>query len=115
MVLHRFGMMLTELVRESDIPCRFGGEEFAVILPGATLEQAAAVMNRVRQQVANVRWSRHPERAVTASFGIASAGADGDWSVGTILASADRALYRAKAMGRNRVEIAEVAPLRQAG
>jgi two-component system cell cycle response regulator len=104
-VLQRFATILTETLRESDIACRYGGEEFVVILPHATPEQAAAVMERARVSLAAERWKRHPERSVTASFGIAPVSEAG---AAEAITAADAALYRAKSGGRNRIEI--VAP-----
>ncbi len=114
-VLQRFGTLLAEMVRESDIACRFGGEEFVVILPGATAEQAASVMERIRAGIAAMRWKRHPERSITASFGIACADAATGWSAERCLTEADQALYLAKSNGRNRIEIATVKTVRMAG
>ncbi len=112
-VLQRFAAIVSDTLRESDIACRFGGEEFIVILPGADAEQAAAVMERVRLALAAERWPRHPERAVTASFGVVLVG---DRSAADAISAADAALYRAKSGGRNRVEIAGADPtLKKAG
>lgn len=111
MVLQRFAAILTETLRESDIACRYGGEEFVVILPNATPEQAAAVMERARTALAAERWKRHPERPVTASFGVSAVSESG---VPDAISAADAALYRAKSGGRNRVEIAGPGALRKA-
>ncbi|MBL0921119.1 MAG: diguanylate cyclase [Phycisphaerales bacterium] len=112
-ILQRFAEILSSIVRESDVACRFGGEEFVVILPGAIPEQAAEVMERVRAELREQRWTRHPERAVTASFGVAPVDERGAEAA---LAAADAALYVAKSSGRNRVVISgERAALRQAG
>lgn len=110
-VLQRFATILTETLRESDIACRYGGEEFVVILPNATPEQAAAVMERARIALAAERWKRHPERPVTASFGVAPVSEAG---AAEAIVAADAALYRAKSGGRNRIEVAAPPALKKA-
>jgi diguanylate cyclase (GGDEF)-like protein len=110
-VLQRFATILTETLRESDIACRYGGEEFVVILPNATPEQAADVMERARTALAAERWKRHPERPVTASFGVAPVSETG---AAEAIVAADAALYRAKSGGRNRIEVAAPPALKKA-
>jgi diguanylate cyclase (GGDEF)-like protein len=96
--------ILEELVRDGDTAARVGGEEFAVWLPEATLEEGLAVAERIRFRIETAQWEwqgRHWPMA--ASFGVAS------WPETTrhrdnLLAQADAALYKAKEHGRNRVE-----------
>jgi diguanylate cyclase (GGDEF)-like protein len=92
-VLADFGALLRGGIRVVDFAGRFGGEEFLLVLPGVTDEQAASVLDRLHQE-----WARqHPE--VTFSTGRATC--RGDRSVQQTVASADVALYAAKAAGRD--------------
>lgn len=99
LVLKHVGQLLQQQVRGVDIPVRFGGEEFAILLPETSLEEAAAVAERVRQCLETESPSR--KYRITASFGVASS--HGERGKVELLEAADRALYRAKDEGRNRV------------
>ncbi|MBK7405496.1 MAG: diguanylate cyclase [Phycisphaerales bacterium] len=95
--------LLCKECRQSDVPCRFGGEEFALIMPETSPADAGAVCDRIRSALAELAWPRHPERAITCSVGVVgSTGAVGvppeRW-----IELADSNLYRAKKEGRNRV------------
>jgi diguanylate cyclase (GGDEF)-like protein len=110
-VLARFGRLLVESLRESDVPCRYGGEEFAVILPETDSDQAVAVAEKLRRRlkerdvVADLG-----ENVVTISQGIASFPSADIANENDIVKKADDALYAAKDGGRDRVEVAEVVP-----
>ncbi|MCL5969843.1 MAG: GGDEF domain-containing protein [Betaproteobacteria bacterium] len=99
--------LLREQMRESDLPCRWGGEEFVVLLPRTSPDVARHAAERIRSHFeANpVRWEDRSLR-VTASFGVAAFDTR-DLSLSNMVARADVALYRAKRNGRNRVEVAE--------
>jgi hypothetical protein len=92
-------------VRESDVACRFGGEEFAAILAETDRAGARAVADRIRARV-ETWFAAHPvggrEIRLTISGGIACFPEDGQ-TPETLLARADEALFRAKGEGRNRV------------
>ncbi|MEY4117608.1 MAG: Response regulator PleD [Planctomycetota bacterium] len=93
--------------RASDVPCRYGGEEFGVILPATTLAEAVEVAERFRRTFEEHQWRRHPDLVLTASFGVAElallpAGA----TPADLLMQADSALYASKRSGRNRVSTA---------
>ena len=100
------------LLRSGDLFARYGGEEFAVVLPGIDAGQAGPVVERMRQAVAALALTSptgEPIR-VTASFGVSprqasTPAATTDESLQRGLDAADRALYRAKHRGRNRVEL----------
>jgi len=100
-VLREVARALRERVRGADVVARFGGEEFAIILPHTGLEQARRFAERLRRTLAA---QVHPvlEGRVTASFGVAQSVA-GLLEGPALLAAADEALYEAKARGRNRV------------
>jgi diguanylate cyclase len=103
-VLERTGELLRAATRNSDIACRFGGEEFAVILPGATLLVARNRAEAIRAALESLKieFEGTPLGPVTVSAGVASMPPHGqDWAY--TLQQADRALYTAKQAGRNRV------------
>jgi diguanylate cyclase (GGDEF)-like protein len=114
LVLQRFADVMRENMRDFDLPVRFGGEEFAVLLPETGLEGGRQLALRLATALAGLRISEiGGDRApVTASFGVASFPEAG--SAEELLAAADRALYRAKAEGKNRVAsaVAESPPKR---
>lgn len=90
--------------RAEDVVCRYGGEEFAVLTPGVSLEGAAALAERLRCAIKSkaILYEREPVH-LTCSFGVAEAEEPLIDST-AVLAAADAALYRAKARGRDRVE-----------
>lgn len=94
--------------RPGDLAARYGGEEFVLILTNATAQQAQLVAERVRDKIVElaIPHQRSSHGSVTASFGVASTvpGAHHSGPEALLLA-ADRALYRAKHSGRNRVEV----------
>ncbi|NRR34357.1 CHASE domain-containing protein [Oxalobacteraceae bacterium] len=104
-VLRHVAALMHDSQRKIDMVGRVGGEEFAILLPGAELEAAAAFAERLRQRMADspVQLSSGKLLTVTVSVGIAAmSGADASGDVALI--RADQALYRAKRGGRNRVE-----------
>jgi diguanylate cyclase (GGDEF)-like protein len=90
--------LLTRTVRECDLVARYGGEEFVLVLPETPGLSALRTAERCRVAIEENPW---PKRPVTASFGIASI-SDGIEDPAALIAAADRALYAAKAAGRNR-------------
>ena len=100
-VLERFAQMLGS-GRTSDISCRYGGEEFAMILPDTDRKQALNAAERVRSEIERETWPGHPGLVVTASFGVVQYHVDLDPTL--MVELADQALYIAKEQGRNRVE-----------
>lgn len=104
-VLREFAVRLASNVRAIDLPCRYGGEEFTVIMPGARLEDAQRVAERIRLHVAGspFRVSGGKELlTVTISIGVATTVGEGD-TPEALLKRADEAVYEAKAGGRNKV------------
>ncbi len=101
--LRLFARVLRDTVRPNDVVCRYGGEEFVVVIPDVDLAEAADVVERVRQRLAQalepgmVPW-------FTVSFGLAESHQAEDFD--GVVAMADRALLEAKAAGRDRVVLA---------
>jgi diguanylate cyclase (GGDEF)-like protein len=95
--------------REDDVPCRFGGEEFVIILPGATQEIAVQKAEDLRRKVeaVTVRYLDGILPRITISVGIAAFPNAGD-NPQAVLKVADEALYQAKADGRNRVQLSSI-------
>lgn len=90
--------------RESDIPSRYGGEEFAIILPSTTGDGAAAMAEKLRKKVSECRISGY-DFTVTISLGISVLTPEDAYSPTTLIYDADSALYKAKAEGKNRFVI----------
>lgn len=104
-VLAGIGRCIRGVIRQpGDTGARYGGEEFAVLLPGASLDAALEVAERLRAavQAMGIPHEANPEGAVTASLGVACLLPE-DADPADLVRRADRALYRAKAEGRNRV------------
>ncbi|MGH3021306.1 MAG: diguanylate cyclase [Gaiellaceae bacterium] len=100
-VLRTFAAILRETVREIDLPSRYGGEEFAVLLPQTDIEGAHNLAERLRRALASRPMTTQPGSlvAVTASFGVASFPAAA--TPAALFAAADDALYQAKHAGKN--------------
>lgn len=103
-LLRQLAELMRRCCREGDLLCRTGGEEFLMMLPGASLEVAAVVAERLRVTVQDT--PLEPVGAVTISLGVARWGGEAGGEPVETLSEADRALYRAKQEGRNRVVIA---------
>jgi diguanylate cyclase (GGDEF)-like protein len=89
-----------EAFRTQDISCRYGGEEFLLLLHGADQKAATMVAERIRDHVQNLTFKEHPEVSVSVSIGIYTTTYQQD--IQESIACADEALYRAKESGRNR-------------
>ena len=99
--LASIGACMCDLLRSSDVKCRYGGEEFLIVLFDTRLEGARHVAHTLRRQLElhRVRWQQH-SIAMTASFGVTTV-LPGETDPMPVLARADAALYRAKQAGRN--------------
>jgi diguanylate cyclase (GGDEF)-like protein/PAS domain S-box-containing protein/putative nucleotidyltransferase with HDIG domain len=104
LVLREVARRLSETIRSSDVVVRHGGEEFAIVLAGAPAAQARRTAERVRLAIGRQRVTANGRAiAVTASLGVATM----PWPASSkddLLRRADRALYRAKRLGRNQVQ-----------
>jgi diguanylate cyclase (GGDEF)-like protein/putative nucleotidyltransferase with HDIG domain len=112
-VLEGIAEVFRKQLRHYDVPARFGGEEFAILLPETPPEQALEIAERIRRAVADGRYevetSSEPIRA-TISLGVAGFPKDGV-DPNELIHQADLAVYRAKLQGRNRVQGASSEPL----
>jgi diguanylate cyclase (GGDEF)-like protein len=108
-VLQGVAKLLQTECREIDVACRYGGEEFALIMPLTPTADASVVADRIRDAMSRVVWPRHPEHLVTMSIGLVGhAGAIGDATAAQWIEQADRNLYAAKHSGRNCVVASEL-------
>lgn len=104
MALSEIGKMLQECIRQSDMICRYGGEEFAVILPNTHPEKARTVCERFREMVSHRRFEKNSSKFfLTVSIGFASFNHSEQDAPGDLINKADKALYNAKESGKNRV------------
>jgi diguanylate cyclase (GGDEF)-like protein len=108
-VLRDAALTLTGSLRETDIVCRFGGEELVVILPDCPLERAADKAELLRLRIEELSSTHGAD--ISASFGVASVPHTSQ-SVTDLLQAADQALYKAKQGGRNQVAKAPLRPYR---
>lgn len=108
-VLRQFAAVISGQMRNSDVLARYGGEEFVVLLPSATLVQAGEIAERLRKRLADHEFqsASFEQIPLTASIGAAvSVPKEPNQTADLLIETADAALYRAKALGRNRVVIA---------
>lgn len=93
---------LKATLRGADVAARYGGEEFSILLPQTNLKEASLIAERIRQKVEETEF---PNRRVTISIGVSSC--TPDCTLQGLMSEADKALYKAKASGRNNVQIYE--------
>ena len=101
-VLRAVAAAIVSAVREDDVPARFGGEEFVVLLRNPGLDVAFEVGERVRAAVAHLDLGALAIPGVSVSVGVAVSD-HADQPIGDLIELADQALYRAKRAGRDRV------------
>ncbi len=103
-VLRKMSRVFESNLRKADIFCRYGGEEFVVILPEINLQQAMLVGEKLRRTMETFRFvdKRKMDKKITISVGVASY-PENECNSEEILNKADKALYQAKQQGRNRV------------
>lgn len=103
-VIEGLASIITSLKRESDIACRYGGEEFILLLPETSIEGAKELAHRIRQTVENysIDIDEKQKVQVTVSIGVAVSDFSKDDDIESVIRRADDAMYKAKKMGRNR-------------
>lgn len=95
------GSILRQNLRGADVAVRYGGEEFSVLLPATSIDEAEVIAHRIRSHVERTDF---PKRRVTVSIGAATI-TDQVRTVDDLISAADKALFRAKEIGRNNVQI----------
>lgn len=108
-VLCRLSKILKNSSRDSDCVCRYGGEEFSIILPNIGKEQAYEIAERLREEIAGHKFSQlngYPDLGITVSIGLASFPDDADQKE-DLISKADKAMYVAKFSGKNQTCLAE--------
>ncbi len=102
--LQEFGRLLDDCIRKYDVGCRYGGEEFAVILPDTSLDKALSLCERFRKRVKEHEFT-YEELAlhITTSIGVAARSAGDEITGRQLVDLADKALYQAKSQGRDKV------------
>ena len=105
-MLREFGRRLRDNIRPTDLACRYGGEEFVVIMPDTNQVLAESAGERLRQIISDTTFTinRGDELKVTMSGGVTTIIPPDD-TIDAMLKRADDALYRAKTAGRNRIEM----------
>ena len=105
--LQQVGKTLLNLVRGEDIACRFGGEEFTVVFPNITNDDLIKRANAILQAVKDIElmFKNKPLGSITLSIGVASY-PEHETTAEGLISAADKALYQAKANGRNQVVMA---------
>ena len=105
-ILKEIALILKTFLRANNIAARIGGEEFAILVPGATVKEGEIVANRLRTVIENRTFSTlEDEVHITASFGVT--GVRVDDTIDTIFARVDKAMYEAKHNGKNQVVVIE--------
>lgn len=104
-VIKQLASLLKKHTRESDIVSRFGGEEFAILLPYTGKEEASIIAEELRVIIENKNIKIANDKYInfTASLGVDCVNFENDHDISEVLDRADKALYRAKKNGRNRV------------
>ena len=106
-LLRSLGTFFKEHIRREDIACRYGGEEFVLIMPESSLENTKRRAEQIREEIKQLRIWHHGNliNSVNVSMGVVVFSEHGS-SAETLLESADKALYKAKRQGRDRIEVA---------
>jgi diguanylate cyclase (GGDEF)-like protein len=103
-VLQVLTNLVTKTTRATDLVCRYGGEEFIVLMPEANREEGLAMAERLRQEISRMTVvTEVGDLSLTVSLGVAALAAEEDEALENLISRADRAMYQAKAAGRNTV------------
>ncbi len=109
-VIQGLARLFQRELRGSDIACRYGGEEFALVMPETSPSSALALCERIREEFGALSWPRHPGRGVTFSCGIAGARGGVPVDPADWVEIADSNLYAAKRSGRDRSIMTDLTP-----
>ena len=106
MLLRKLGELLRKNLRQSDIICRYGGEEFVVVLIDSSLVEVRQRLEKIQKMIKEIEIQKGKERfgGVTVSIGLVEA-RDSDWTTSRLLCASDEALYAAKKAGRDCIVI----------
>lgn len=105
-VLYRVAQFFSQNIREYDSICRYGGEEFIIVMPEISKEAAKQVLSRLQLELSEMEMTEFDVR-ITCSAGISGFPEDGG-DLKTLIYNADKGLHRAKKLGKNRVELYQV-------
>ncbi len=111
-VLRRVAKIMLQQLRTSDMLCRYGGEEFSLILPQTGIEKSKFVGERIRRAVESAVIT-HDNSNITVTVSIGSATLQDNMTSGLLIAQADQAMYTSKKQGRNRITITECGSITQ--
>lgn len=109
-VIQGIARLLKREIRASDVACRYGGEEFALIMPDTPPGDAAKLCDRIRAGLAELSWPRHPSKRVTLSCGVAGTSRGVPLDHSDWFEIADDNLFKAKNGGRDRVQMTDLTP-----
>lgn len=104
-VLTRFAQLLKDTLRTVDVSCRYGGEEFVILLPRTDEMTAETVCARIMQKTAELSFAEYPDFGFTLSIGLSSIPPHGGESLADFINQADSAMYDAKHSGKNKLVI----------
>jgi diguanylate cyclase (GGDEF)-like protein len=106
MLLHKLGDLLRNNLRQSDLKCRYGGEEFVIVLIDSPFTEVRERLEKIRELVKTIEIQHGKDRfgGVTLSIGLVEAH-ERDWTTSRLLRAADEALYAAKQAGRDRIVV----------
>lgn len=104
-VIVHFATTLKSIQRKSDVSCRYGGEEFVLLLPNTNITGAQNLANKIRLQIEATRLTLPSKEQIqfTVSLGVAIVNFENDTNIEAALKRADKAMYEAKNSGRNKV------------
>jgi diguanylate cyclase (GGDEF)-like protein len=108
-VLEGVARVLLRECRQTDFACRYGGEEFSLMMPDTGATDAAVVCERIRVAVSELRWPRTPDLRVTISVGVVGGAGATRLTPEEWIEIADKNLYAAKRSGRDRVSTTDLA------
>lgn len=104
-VLLRLSKTLLGCLRSSDVNCRYGGEEFVLLLANADVDAAQLVAHRIMEQVREIRFEEYPDFRLTVSIGVSSMFPSDLPGIDLLIRSADSAMYQAKQAGRDQIAV----------